>query len=196
MTDKELEYVRNITEKYEYGGDPRLKQHVEHVARLSKRLATQFVGLGYVSLSPDYLLVAEAIALPHDIGRNAQLGQGRHNILSFQTLTKEFANGPLNLRDAVTIRYSALFHTGDEWRDTRITEAPELERLVRTWGGLLRVEDGLDFRALRSVNDVVFEVKNYTLICKVACHAEAGEMERAQRKTDLLKNFGLEVVVV
>ena len=195
MNDRELEYVRMVAEKYQYGGIG-LKQHVEHVAEMTKRLAACVAKLGIVSLSPDHPLLAVAVALPHDIGRNAIFGQGRHNVLGFSGLTTEFANGPLNQRDSITIRYSTLFHAGDDWRSTKTADGSEMERLVRVWGGMLRAADGLDFRALQSAEEVVIKIEAQAITCNVTCGAEAYEIDRARQKTDLLRDLGLEVTVV
>ena len=106
MTPEQLNYVRAIAEKYAYDWS---KAHAEKVGYLTQRIAHQLFKQNLISVQPTYMLIALAVALPHDIGRNPNaIGKGEHNQRSFETLKKDMDGSPLDEDEITIIEYSAL----------------------------------------------------------------------------------------
>src|SRR4030042_3146414 len=143
MTPEQLNYVRAIAEKYAYGWN---KAHAEKVGYLTQRIIDQLFKQNLIAVQSTYMLIALAIALPHDIGRNPNaIGKGEHNRRSFETLKKELNSSPLDQDEITIIEYSALFHTGEDWVHMTVPGKTELDTLVKTWAGVLRIAHGLDY---------------------------------------------------
>lgn len=196
MSPKQLEHVARIAEKYAYGHGRWNKDHAEKVSILTQRILQQFANLNLVARENEDLLLARAIALPHDIGRNPNAkGQGEHNQRSFETLKEELSGSPLNEDEVIVIQYCALFHTGGEWRHTIVPRKPELTKRL---AGILRIADSLDYSLSQEVQDVVVTLQHGKIIFKVIASGRADvEMDRAREKSDLLKDvYGLDIEIV
>lgn len=194
MTPEQLNYVRAIAEKYAYGWD---KAHAEKVGYLAQRIIYQLFKQNLVAVQPTYMLIALAVALPHDIGRNpSAVGKGEHNWRSFETLKKELNGSPLDQDEITIIEYSALFHTGEDWVHMTVPGKTELETLVKTWAGVLRIADGLDYGLSQQVSDITVTTQGKQILCKVAATGQCDtEIRRANGKSDLLKALGLNIIV-
>lgn len=197
MTPEQLNHVRAIAGKYAYGHDGWNKAHAGKVGYLTQRIAYQLVKQNLIVVEPTYLLLAIAIALPHDIGRNPNaVGRGEHNQRSFETLKKELEESTLGQDEITIIQYCALFHTGNEWRDITITGKPEMDKLVKTWAGILRIADGLDYGLSQRVNDVIITSQGKEILCRVITSSSCNtEINRARQKSDLLKALGLNITI-
>lgn len=189
MTPEQLEYVTAIAEKYEYGHGRWNKAHAERVATITQKILQQLANLNVVTSKDADLLLARAIALPHDIGRNPKsegFNEGKeHNLCSFETLKKELKSGPLNQDESVIIQYCSLFHTGDEWRHTTIPRKPELTKRL---AAILRIADSLDYGLSQKVKDIIVSLQGEEVVCKVVASASlALEINRARQKSDFFK---------
>jgi exopolyphosphatase/pppGpp-phosphohydrolase len=186
MTAKQLEYVTQIAEKYKYGKNGWNKNHAEKVATLTQSILKQFANLNLVASEDADLLLARAVALPHDIGRNDNAKGERweeHNVRSFKTLREELRGGPLDEDEATVIQYCALFHTGNEWRNTIVPRKPDLTKKL---AGILRIADSLDYGLSQIVKDVVATLQPEQMTFKViASGPVGGEIKRAEQKKDL-----------
>lgn len=194
MTPEQLDCIRAIAEKYGYGWN---KAHAEKVGFLTQRLIYQLFKQNLIAVQPTYMFIALAVALPHDIGRNPNtIGKGEHNQRSFETLKKELNGSPLDQDEITIIEYSALFHTGEDWEHITIPGKPELDTMVKTWAGVLRIADGLDYGLSQQVSDIVVTSQGRQILCKVAATGQyVTEVRRANRKSDLLKALGLNITV-
>lgn len=133
------------------------------------------------------MLLAKAVALAHDIGRNPDaIGEGEHNRRSFETLRNELIGSPLNENEVVIIQYCALFHTGDEWRDTAIPRKPEITKKL---AAILRIADSLGYGLAQKVEDVSITLEGDRIVCKVFARGPAElELRRARQKSDLFQD--------
>ncbi len=186
MTPEQLEHVTRIAEKYNYGNNGWNKEHADKVAQLTQRILQQFTKLKLVDEKEADLLLAKAIALPHDIGRNPKaVGYGKfeHNMCSFLTLKEELKGGPLNEEEAIIIQYCALFHTGDKWNHTAI---PQKTEVTKRLAGILRIADALDYELDQRVRDATLTVRKNEVVCKVIASSPTDEeIRRAYKKSDL-----------
>lgn len=197
MTPEQLEHVTRIAEKYNYGNNGWNKEHADKVAQLTQRILQQFTKLKLVDEKEADLLLAKAIALPHDIGRNPGAVEHRkykdeHNISSFLTLKEELKGSLLNEDEAIVIQYCALFHTGDKWKHTVV---PRKAELTKRLAGILRIADALDYELDQRVRDVTLTVQKNEVVCKViASSATVEEIRRAYKKSNLfVQVFGREI---
>jgi hypothetical protein len=198
MTPEQLEHVKRIAEKYAYGHDRWNKEHAEKVAALTQRILQQFAILRLVRSEDSDLLLARAIALTHDIGRNPNaIGRGEHNQRSFETLGKEFSGTHLDCDEGLVIQYCALFHTGDDWRHTAIPRKPELTRKL---AGILRIADALDYQLSQKVIDVTITSSGQEKEIKfkiIASESDDEEINRATVKKDLAEVvFGRKIKII
>lgn len=186
MNPKQLKYVAQIAEKYKYGKNGWDKNHAEKVATLTQSILRQFANLSLVPSEDTDLLLARAVALPHNIGRNDNAKgerEEKHNMRSFKTLREELRGSPLDEDEATVIQYCALFHTEDEWRNTPVPRKPGLAKRL---AGILRIADSLDYGLSQIVKDVVVTLQPEQMIFKVIASRPADrEINRAKQKKNL-----------